>query len=192
MPYAAGDKLTPHFTARELGGDKPTANAAVMANLAYTAAWLENARAILGVPLRLPASGNGGYRTIAENKAAGGAPTSSHLTGLAADFTPVGMTQYQAWSLLKSASLPPFDQLEFDAVDGHIHVGLDPRARRQFIVSLSEGNYATLTTALASKLKGYTADAAAAVAAVPGGSGIIVAVLVVAFVYFLWPDLLKG
>lgn len=81
--------LTLHFTlaeftrsakAQELGLDN-TPTAAAKANLARTAQMLERVRAHLGAPITITS----GYRGPVLNKAVGGATSSDHLQGLAAD-----------------------------------------------------------------------------------------------------------
>jgi len=161
MALAAVAPLSAHFTAGELGADSPAASGAVVGNLRAVAGNLEAVRALLGVPLRVTS----GFRTAAENAAAGGAPTSSHLDGLAVDFVPVGLSQFGAYKLLRSANdagqLPAFDQLEFDVLNGHIHIGYGPKQRREFLIKLSEGNLSQLSDQLAAKLRGYVPDALA-------------------------------
>ena len=81
--------LTPHFTlaeftrsakAQALGLDNtPTAKA--LANLQRTAQMLERVRAHLGAPITITS----GYRGPVLNKSVGGATSSDHLQGMAAD-----------------------------------------------------------------------------------------------------------
>lgn len=176
MPFAASVRLAPHFTAGELGGDDPTLSAAGMANLAYTAAVLERFREVLGVPLRVTS----GYRSPAHNAEVGGAATSVHPQGLAADVVPVGMSQYAAWTKLRAAAargeLPPFDQVIAYPVEGHFHIGVGPQHRGEWRIKAVEGNLATATDALAARLRGY----------VPEGVAGVLAVLVLALVLLLY------
>lgn len=73
-------------------------------------------------------------RSIAENKAAGGAPNSQHLIGQAIDVKPYGSTTYNR--LLEhihsySDNTHVFDQLILYPT--FIHVSFGPRNRRQVI-----------------------------------------------------------
>lgn len=142
--------LAPHFSAAELGADQPDIPASAQANLWTVAAWLESARGALATPLDKVS----GWRSVAHNAAVGGSSTSDHINGLAADFTPRGVSIWGAWDIFKTGVLPEFDQVIFYPVDGHIHVGLGPRMRGEFRVSLLEGGYPLLTPELEAKLRG--------------------------------------
>lgn len=155
MPLARSVLLAPNFTAGELGADDPTADARIIDNLVATAEWLQVARAEVGAPLRVTS----GYRSPARNAAVGGSETSDHPNGLAGDFVPVGVSQFEAYRRLRGAHLagrlPPFDQLIFYPVEGHIHVGLGPRLRRQTLIKLAEGSFANLAGGLVERLRGF-------------------------------------
>lgn len=130
----AGTRLTANFTAGELGAHLPGVSAAIVANLRQTAEWLEAARRVLEVPLRVTS----GYRSPAVNLAVGGATTSDHPRGLAADFVPVGLSLFAAYQRLQEGQMPAWDQLIYYPVDGHIHVSVG-RARREVRIKLAEG-----------------------------------------------------
>lgn len=159
MPLPTGYKLTPHFTAGELGADNPEIPTSSLNNLRYTVApGLERVREILGVPL-IDCSG---YRTPARNAEVGGSPTSDHVTGLAADFEPKGMTLFAAYRKLSEAAdagkLPAFDQIIYYPADNHIHIGFGPRMRGEVRIKIGE-KFPEITNELASKLTGFVAEA---------------------------------
>jgi hypothetical protein len=119
-------QLTPHFTFEELtqvgphlgiDNDPPVA---IAGNLVKVAEKCEQARAILGVPIRI----SYGYRCEALNLAVGGSETSAHMLALAADMIPDGMDLRVAWD--KLAADPSYcadvDQLIIER--GCVHVGL--------------------------------------------------------------------
>jgi len=133
------DKLTDHFIAGELGAER--APAIYLPNIQRTADYLEVIRAELGVPLGRVS----GWRSPQRNEIVGGSKTSSHLTGDAADFTPLGRGVFSSYNQLKVAKaakrLPTFDQIIYYPF-GHLHVGLGPRNRNEFRIRISEAHYA--------------------------------------------------
>lgn len=155
MPLASTAKLAPNFTARELGADKPEADATIVANLRRVASWLQVARDILGAPLRVTR----GFSTAVENAEVGGSPTSDHPNGLAADVVAVGLTPFDVYQRLteavKAQKLPAFDQLIYYAGDDHIHVGLGPKLRGEVLLKTTEGSYVQLAGAYLTKIRGY-------------------------------------
>lgn len=152
---AANVMLALNFSAGELGANDPAATDVIVANLRQVATWLQKARDVLGVPLRVTS----GFRSWAHNTAIGGSPTSDHPNGLAADFEAVGMTPYDVYQHLQAAAasglLPRFDQLIFYVADDHVHVGLGSRMRGEVLLKTTEGSYLALAGDLASKLRGY-------------------------------------
>jgi zinc D-Ala-D-Ala carboxypeptidase len=156
---ASSARLTPHFTAGELRADTPGITPTAANNLVQVAAFLEVLRATFG---DRPIKVTSGYRSPARNAAVGGVPTSDHVAGLAADVVlPVSL--FTAYQTLKArqASLPPFDQLIFYPVQGHLHVGLGSRQRREFRIRLYEtqGGTPILSDLLALRLPGAPGEA---------------------------------
>jgi len=155
MPLTATAKLAPNFTAHELGADKPEADATIVGNLRRVAAWLQAARDILGVPLRVTR----GFSTAVENLEVGGSVTSDHPNGLAADVVAVGLTPFDVYQRLndavKARKLPAFDQLIYYAADDHLHVGIGPRLRGEVLLRTTEGSYVQLAGAYLTKIRGY-------------------------------------
>lgn len=129
--------LTRHFTLAELTRSD-TAKARgieniplgpARANLEKLAETLEIARYLLEAPLVV----HSGYRAPKLNAAVGGAPSSDHAEGLAADFTPRGPRSLLAsYSILKTAMTHGCiraDQLICYPKRGHLHLGIGPRMR---------------------------------------------------------------
>ena len=71
-----------------------------------------------------------GYRAPAVNRAVGGAASSQHVLGQAADFRVNGMTPSELVALIRTLGLP-FDQLIEEPTWVHISIG--PRNRRQVL-----------------------------------------------------------
>ena len=133
--------LSPHFTLAELTATTHveidnTPPSAIVANLAITAAGLEQVREILG---NLPLTISSGYRSRALNAAVGGVSDSAHLTGWAADFVcpafgdPLAICRRLASSPLK------FDQLIEEGT--WVHVSFAPTMRHQLLTRDGPGRY---------------------------------------------------
>lgn len=88
---------------------------------------LDPLREALGRPVNI----NSGFRSEAVNKAVGGAPSSQHRFGEAADITVPGMTVEQLVARIRALKLP-FDQL-IDEFGSWVHVSYGPRQRRQVL-----------------------------------------------------------
>ena len=170
MPLPSNAPLTAHFTAAELRADDPSASPGIVANCKRVAEFLEVIRAALGnSPIRVTS----GYRSPAYNARVGGAPSSSHQTGLAADFVPLNSrTMYANYELLQSAGLPLFDQIIYYPVQGHIHIGLGAANRREIRIRTYEGPGGTpyLTASNLTLLPGYVADAVTAAVTTAAGA----------------------
>lgn len=83
-----------------------------------------------------PVTITSGARTTAGNAAAGGSPTSEHLSGNAWDFVPQrGNITTAAMSLAANMHEEgiPFDQIEIDSANGHVHVGFGQKNRNEII-----------------------------------------------------------
>lgn len=146
--------LAPNFLAGELGGDNPSIPWQAESNLWILAGYLQHVRDLLGVPLRV----SSGYRTPQSNTSVGGSSTSDHTTGLAADIVPRGMTLRAAYDKLNKAAkdgkLMAWDQLIYYPVDGHIHIGIGSRKRRQVRYSVLAGEYPFLTASNINRVLG--------------------------------------
>lgn len=111
--------LSPHFTLEELTFSDWAVRRRIdnvpspeqVANLRRLCETvLEPARALLGVPLHI----NSGFRSLEVNAAVGGAHSSAHLAGLAADFVPIGLDLGIAFDKLRADPGLPFDQVIFE------------------------------------------------------------------------------
>lgn len=125
--------LTPNFTREELtsSGNHPAIPndppKAWDSRLKALAEKMEEARAILGVPLRV----SYGYRSPALNQACGGSMTSDHMYARAVDFNPVGAGRSESFQKLWShpSFMAGVDQLILER--GCIHLGMGPRRRQE-------------------------------------------------------------
>ena len=119
------DNLTPHFTRAELNYN--AAPATVRANLEALAALLEQARAVIGAPLRVTS----GYRPRAVNDATSGASaTSQHMDGTAADVVPLGVPLAVAMQRLAgSAVRGAWGQVIVYPYGSHLHIALPTRGK---------------------------------------------------------------
>jgi hypothetical protein len=131
-------RASEHFTWRELTTtsqplDNTPATATHLANLATLATRLETVRGIMGRPLRVTSA----YRSPAVNTAVGGSPTSDHPSGLAADlYTMDGSLSNEDMAeklYRKRSALPWIDQVIVERHTGHLHLGIGPRKRQQFL-----------------------------------------------------------
>jgi len=134
--------LSPHFTLEEMTLSQTGARLgfdnspppAVLVYLRQLAARLELVRELVGRPLVI----SSGYRSPDLNAAVGGAPTSAHVLGLAADFISPPAASIEVCRQI-AASAIEFDQL----IDEHdwIHLAIGPQARRQCLTLLPGGRY---------------------------------------------------
>ena len=112
----SGAKLSPHFTLGEMttSNHKEVYNIPsheAIANLKRLCGWLEVLRERYGEPIHI----NSGYRSPQLNRKIGGAPTSNHLTGCAADIRVAGMEQALRYATIlldySDESKQEFDEL---------------------------------------------------------------------------------
>ena len=125
--------MTPNFTLAELTvtntGLANTPNADQLANIGRLAATLERVRRVLGgKPLIVTSA----FRSPAVNRAVGGSPTSSHVRGLAADFTcPRYGSPLQVCMAIEESGIE-FDQLIHE-YGRWVHFGIGPRERGEVL-----------------------------------------------------------
>ena len=113
-------ELTFSQTALRLGIDN-TPGASQIDNLnRLCLVLLEPIRTLLNVPIHV----DSGYRSPAINHLVGGASSSAHMDGRAADLVPIGMDLKAAFDLIHRSSLP-FDQLIIEC-NAWIHAAVAP------------------------------------------------------------------
>ena len=131
--YFSLAELTASQTADRKGIDN-TPSDIVLGNLKLLCLTLDKVRMLLGRPIYI----SSGYRSPMLNDAIGGSKTSSHLTGLAADFKCPGFGNTMTVFRKIAISGMAFDQLiaEFpsSATGGWVHIGIGPRNRRQCLI----------------------------------------------------------
>jgi hypothetical protein len=101
---------------------------------------LDPLRAVLGVPVRVTS----GYRAEEFNAAIGGAASSQHVLGEAADIKVPGTSSEEVVRVLVHSGIP-FDQAIWYAPErgGHVHVSYTARRanRRQLLHAPARGGY---------------------------------------------------
>ena len=103
-----------------------------LANLARVANVLEQVRALLG---NLPIVISSGFRSPAINSLVGGAATSLHMQGLAADFVCPGYgTPRQICRAIADSPIP-FDQLIFEGAWVHLGLSAQEQPRRELLTA---------------------------------------------------------
>lgn len=112
------ESLTYSQTATRKGIDNTPPQQAIDSLNLLCSTLLEPARALLGVPFRV----DSGYRCEALNEAVGGAKTSAHMDGRAADCIPEGMDLLDAFTRIRTSDLP-YDQVIIEC-NAWIHLAI--------------------------------------------------------------------
>lgn len=126
-------EFTRSQTAARLGIDNTPPEEAIRAIEALCRYVLEEVREHFGKPVRI----SSGYRSPALNKAIGGAATSQHCRGEAADFEVVGVSNKLVAEWIRDNLI--FDQLILECYDGvnpnsgWVHVSLQGGNRKQVL-----------------------------------------------------------
>ena len=129
--YFTINELTKSSTAKRLGIDN-TPTQEIKDNLSKL---IDNILDPLREAYQQPIIVSSGYRCKALNKAVGGAASSQHCLGMAADIHTVSNTtesNKKLFELIKSLKLP-FDQLINEYNYTWVHVSYSPRNRRQIL-----------------------------------------------------------
>jgi hypothetical protein len=135
-------QLSPHFTLQEMvrsdyalrhGLDNAPPPEAVISLRILCGVILEQIRGQIGSPVIITS----GYRSPIVNGGIGGAPTSQHLKGEAADFHIPGMNNLEVVKAIAHAEIViPFDQLIYEGGEGgwvHISHAAQKSQRRQVL-----------------------------------------------------------
>jgi hypothetical protein len=135
-PHFTLDELTASQTAVRRGIDnKPTI--AIMRNLTRVAETLEKVRALVGKPITI----SSGYRCSELNREVGGASSSAHVLGLAADINCPGMSPKELARTILAGGIE-FDQLIYEGAGGGgwVHIGLSAGAPRNEVLTAHFGS----------------------------------------------------
>lgn len=135
-------RLSDHFTLEEMTHSQIAARNNlrneppddVIKNLLRLASSLEEVRSHLCRPVLI----SSGYRSSAVNQLAGGARTSAHIVGLAADITVPGVAPRELAKLI-AAMDQDFDQIILE-YDSWVHVGLSGSAPRRQLLTIRHGS----------------------------------------------------
>lgn len=134
------EEMTASQTAARWGIDNTPDSLAKAALRDLCANILEPLRAKVG-PIRV----SSGYRAPEVNKRVGGAATSQHCFGQAADITVPGMSVPDLFNLIRKSPLP-FDQV-IEEYGTWVHVSYSSRNRRQALIARRVGGRAQYTPA---------------------------------------------
>lgn len=144
-------KLSEHFTVDEFTTSQTASRRGIrnvpgpreLANLKRLAAALEQVRAIYNKPLTI----SSGYRSPDLNSAIGGARSSAHLLGLAADINVPGISPRELGHAIIAAAIP-FDQLIYEGTWIHFALAEGP-LRGEMLTAHFGGARTTYTTGIA-------------------------------------------
>lgn len=138
--------LSKHFTLAEMTisqeaarrGIDNTPGLEVVDNLRWLSSLLEEVRALLGNPIAI----SSGYRSPKLNSAIGGAKSSQHVQGMAADFICPGFGDpYEVASAISRSALA-YDQLIHE-YGRWVHISISDTPRRQDLSIFRPGDYQT-------------------------------------------------
>ena len=131
-------KLSEHFTFEEMvfsqtavrKGIDNTPDAKVIYSLTNLCEYiLEPIRKGIGKPIKVTS----GYRSVALNKAIGGAKTSQHIEGRAADIVAIGMSVQNLYDWIKQSGIV-YDQL-IQEFNSWVHISYATNARMENLIA---------------------------------------------------------
>jgi len=131
-------KLSEHFTLEEMTfsqtavrkGIDNTPDATVIRNLTNLCEYiLEPIRKGTGKPIRV----SSGYRSPKLNKAIGGAKTSQHIEGRAADIVAIGMSVQELYEWIRDSRIV-YDQL-IQEFDSWVHISYSTMSRMDRLIA---------------------------------------------------------
>ncbi|ENB9667299.1 D-Ala-D-Ala carboxypeptidase family metallohydrolase [Pseudomonas putida] len=134
--------ITPHFTFDEMtvsqlaarDGFDNTPPPEARANLLLLCCALEQVRALFDAPIIV----SSGYRSEKVNRLIGGAVSSQHVQGLAADFTVVEVSPRETVRRISESGVP-FDQLILE-FDKWVHLSVTRDTPRRQVLTIRKGS----------------------------------------------------
>ncbi|ABY97553.1 TPA: D-Ala-D-Ala carboxypeptidase family metallohydrolase [Pseudomonas putida] len=134
--------ITPHFTFDEMtvsqlaarDGFDNTPPPEARANLLLLCCALEQVRALFDAPIIV----SSGYRSEKVNRLIGGAVSSQHVQGLAADFTVVEVSPRETVRRISESGVP-FDQLILE-FDKWVHLSVARDTPRRQVLTIRKGS----------------------------------------------------
>lgn len=144
-----GLRLSTHFTLQELTktsvkGVSNVPPPEAVENLKRLCGWLEHLRDLYNILYgngKVPIVINSGYRSEEVNKKVGGAPTSNHLTGCAADIKVFGIEQAMRYAVIllnyADNTMQNFDELLIERSPGGtywVHFAVRPNDNRRKVM----------------------------------------------------------
>ncbi|MFJ3112192.1 D-Ala-D-Ala carboxypeptidase family metallohydrolase [Pseudomonas putida] len=134
--------ITPHFTFDEMtvsqlaarDGFDNTPPSEARANLLLLCCALEQVRALFDAPIIV----SSGYRSEKVNRLIGGAVSSQHVQGLAADFTVVEVSPRETVRRISESGVP-FDQLILE-FDKWVHLSVARDTPRRQVLTIRKGS----------------------------------------------------
>tara|TARA_R110002124_G_scaffold23240_3_gene86427 strand:- start:579 stop:1031 length:453 start_codon:yes stop_codon:yes gene_type:complete len=146
--------LTPHFTLEEMLTSQTATRFRYFEQFDPPITIIENLRALCEhvlEPIRLsmnrPIHVSSGYRCERLNKKIGGAKSSQHMQGQAADIQVIGIKTEDLFQFIRDANLP-YDQI-IQEFDSWVHISYKSASRNEALIATKLGNGRTVYTVAA-------------------------------------------